>query len=97
MSAGIPLGFTSQADYDTWLADMAAAKTKLKGVAERAEVQQASLLLKGVPLPEEVRTALQVARRAASFVPYLPMPDDARSVVEPVAEVLEMLAKALGL
>ena len=98
--------FRDEAERAAWVAELHAANATLASVAKRSEekahqleadaVHSATGIFGGVPLPEEVRDAISVGRRAAGFVQYLPLDEKTMAVVAPIAEALELIARALG-
>lgn len=98
--------FKDDAEYQAWLAQLHAANAALTGLAKRADekahqieadgLHNATGIFGGIPLPEEVRDAISVGRRAAGFVQYLPLDEKTKAIVEPIAEALELIARALG-
>ena len=102
MSNGLPIGFSSEAEYETWKAELHSAQDKARQVAAAVDKRQAELLADagagifgGIPLPEEVRDLLSTAKRLASFMPYVP--DVAKPEwADKLAEILTLVARALG-
>ena len=104
MSA-VPLGFRDEAEWLAWQDEMHLAQGKLRDLGERAEklrelaladaAAKAGGVFGGVPLPEEVRDALTLAKRAAGFIPLLP-DSEIPAWTQRLAEIVALVARALG-
>ena len=101
--AGVPIGFSSEAEYETWKAELHSATNSLRQTAEAIDRREAEMvadmardgIFGGIPLPAEVREALSYANRIAGFLPFVP--DTAKPHwADKLAEVLSLVSRALG-
>jgi len=100
----VPAGFRDEAEWQAWQNEWHEVNRQLEDLASRANVAHANALadlagrsgiLSGVPLPEEVRSALATARRIEGFLPFLDVADVPRWATE-LARLLSLVARALG-
>lgn len=100
----VPVGFKDAAEWEAWKRDWHDSVRQLEDLGRRADIAKANALadlagrsgiLSGVPVPEEVRSALATARRIEGFLPFLDVADVPRWATE-LARLLSLVARALG-
>lgn len=103
--SGLPIGFKSQAEYDEWKAEMAAAKGTLDDLAAKADRARYAELAgevwdfagyAGVQLPAPVKKILGALAFFAPIIKLLPLPKEIRPAVEKVLEGAELADRVFG-
>lgn len=102
---GLPIGFSSVEEWETWKADLHSSEDRLRRCAERLERRQEELAadaarnlgggILGTALPGEVRDALATAKRIESFLHLLPDAEIPTWAAK-LASILSLVARALG-
>lgn len=97
----------TEAEYAAWLAELHAANKTLDDFAVAAEKKRegeiadaahtVTGIFGGIPLPQEVRDAIAIGKRAASFLDYVPMDDATKALVTPIVSAFVLLARVLGI